>query len=397
MGWREDLRPASFRGIEFKVESHDFETGRRGPDHEFAQRSQPYAEDTGRKARQYSITGYILGSDYFSDRDALIDACEKEGPGELIHPYYGRLQVVCRSCKVRESSRDGGFVSFSLNFSEAGVQLFPDSKSDTAFNVSSSVLGVITGSQNSFADKFNVLRQPAFVVQSATDKVKAFSSKMSSLTKGYSQTAADITNFAFAIRKLNANVGDLIRKPDELAAQMNSALGFLRTAAGKTEESLAALKNMLNFGDDDVEITRSTPARRQQADNQAALNAMVKEIALANAVQAASESTFVSIDEAKDERSSLIDSLDDQMNAASDEVYQAQQTMLKTLIQAVPNPDQNLASVTDVTPVETTNSLSLSYDLYESMDLEQDIIERNSISHPGFIPGGEALEILRSV
>lgn len=397
MGWREDLRPASFRGVEFKVESHDFETGRRGPDHEFAQRNQPFAEDTGRKARQYSVTAYILGSDYFADRDALIAACEKEGSGELIHPYYGRLDVVCRSCKVRESSRDGGFVAFTMSFSEAGVQLFPDSKADTSFNVNQSVLGVITGSKDSFAEKFNILKQPAFVVKSATDKIKSFSAKLSSLSKGYSQTAADITDFAFSIRKLNASVGDLVRKPQELAEQMSSAIGFLRTAAGKTEESLAALKNMLNFGDDDPPITRSTPTRVQQDVNQRALNNMIKEIALANAIQAASESTFVSIDDAKTERVTLIDAIDSQMNVASDEVYQAQQTMLKTLIQAVPNPDQNLAAVTSITPVETTNSLSLAYDLYESLDLEQDVIDRNSIAHPGFIPGGDALEILRSV
>lgn len=397
MGWREDLRPASFRGVEFKVESHDFETGRRGPDHEFAQRDQPYAEDTGRKARQYSVTAYILGSDYFADRDALIAACEKEGSGELIHPYYGRLDVVCRSCKVRESSRDGGFVAFTMSFAEAGVQLFPDSKADTAFNVSSSVFGVIGRSQDSFVEKFNVLKQPAFVVKSATDKIKSFSAKLSSLSKGYSQTAADITDFAFAIRKLNASVGDLVRKPQELAEQMSSAIGFLRTAAGKTEESLSALKNMLNFGDADPVITRSTPSRIQQDINQTALNNMIKEISLANAIQAASESTFVSIDDAKTERVTLIDAIDSQMNVASDEVYQAQQTMLKTLIQAVPNPDQNLAAVTSITPVETTNSLSLAYDLYESLDLEQDVIDRNSIAHPGFIPGGDTLEILRSV
>lgn len=397
MGWREDLRPASFRGISFKVESHDFSTGRRGPDHEFAQRDQPYAEDTGRKARGYSITGYLLGDDYFSDRDALIAACEKEGPGELIHPYYGRLEVVCRECKVRESSRDGGFVAFSFQFVEAGVQIFPDAKADTAFNVNQSVLSLIEKSKDGFAEKFNVLRQPAFVVQSATDKVKAFSNKLSSLSKGYSQTAADITDFAFAIRKLNANVGDLVRKPQELAEQMSSALGFLRTAGSKVNETLDALKSMLNFGDDDKPISRSTPSRTQQDDNQTALNDMIKQIALANAVQAASESSFVSVDDAQTERAELIAAVDSQMETATDDVYQAQQDLLKNLIQAVPSPDQSLASVTEITPVQTTNSLALSYDLYESMDLEQDIIDRNAVAHPGFITGGDPLEILRSV
>ena len=143
MAWRDQLRAASFRGVPFFVESHDFSTGRRGVQHEFVQRDQPYFEDTGRKAKQFSVTGYALGADYFSARDKIIEACEKEGSGELIHPYLGRQVVNCTDLKVRESQRDGGFVEFSFTFNESGEQSFPDSKKDTALAIASAATNAI--------------------------------------------------------------------------------------------------------------------------------------------------------------------------------------------------------------------------------------------------------------
>lgn len=396
MAWRDDLRPASFRSVAFFVESHDFSTGRRGVQHEFIQRDQPYTEDTGRKGRQYQVTGYILGADYFSDRDQLIDACEKEGPGDLIHPYYGRVRVNCFECKVRESSRDGGFVAFSMTFVEAGEQSFPNASKDLAFTLGASSSALTDASKSSFADKFNVIGKPQFIVDSATSKIKSFSDKVSSLSKGYSQTAAQITDFAFAIRKLNANVGDLIRKPQELAEQMSSAIGFLRSAGARVRESLNALRDLLNFGDDDEPISRTTATRSTQAQNLQALNDLIKQVAMAEIANTVSDVDFESIDDASEVRSSLLASMDAQMESASDDVYQAQQDLIANIIEAVPPPGESLASIVTITPIKTINSLALSYDLYDSIELEDDIIARNKISHPAFIPGGTDLEILRS-
>ncbi|MFH1999959.1 MAG: DNA circulation protein, partial [Planctomycetota bacterium] len=46
-------------------------------------------------------------------------------------------------------------------------------------------------------------------------------------------------------------------------------------------------------------------------------------------------------------------------------------------------------------PPAVVSSLVLAYDMYEDLDREQEILDRNrNIHHPGFLPAGEVLEIL---
>lgn len=47
MSWKNKLRPASFRGASFGVESHQTEQGRRTQVHEYPGRDDPYVEDLG--------------------------------------------------------------------------------------------------------------------------------------------------------------------------------------------------------------------------------------------------------------------------------------------------------------------------------------------------------------
>ena len=55
MSWREQLQIASFRGVEFKVDSHSISGGRRVEVHEYPLHDTLYAEDLGRKARECSF------------------------------------------------------------------------------------------------------------------------------------------------------------------------------------------------------------------------------------------------------------------------------------------------------------------------------------------------------
>lgn len=118
--WRAAMLPASFRGAEFKVEVSGQAGGRRNALHEFPKRDVPFAEDMGRKARHWPVTAYIIGPDYTAGRDALIEACEQEGPGTLVHPTLGTVQVNCDVYATQELRERGGICIFELGFVEAG-------------------------------------------------------------------------------------------------------------------------------------------------------------------------------------------------------------------------------------------------------------------------------------
>ncbi|MGD9766849.1 MAG: DNA circularization N-terminal domain-containing protein, partial [Pseudolabrys sp.] len=99
--------------------------GRRGPTFEFPKRDDPYSEDMGRRARRRVITGYVIGDDYEAQRDALVRACETEGPGTLVHPSWGAMRMKCDVFSMTERRQHGGIATFELTFAEAGLQSLP--------------------------------------------------------------------------------------------------------------------------------------------------------------------------------------------------------------------------------------------------------------------------------
>jgi prophage DNA circulation protein len=132
--WRSKWMPAMFRNCRFHVESAVRESGRRIVPHEFPKRDVPYAEDMGRRQREFTVRGYIIvyprdvdgdGNDlkkktYIPARDKLIEALETEGPAILQLPLLGQLEVSCTRYRVTEENRVGGYCVFDMSFTEYG-------------------------------------------------------------------------------------------------------------------------------------------------------------------------------------------------------------------------------------------------------------------------------------
>lgn len=122
--WKSQLTPASFRGAVFHIEMREKASGRRDFVHEFPNRDLPYSEDLGRRARRFTIQGYIIGPSYMTDRDTLVAALEAGGPGTLQLPVdvtYGPQQVVVDHYAVVERRIKGGYCEFEMTFTEAGA------------------------------------------------------------------------------------------------------------------------------------------------------------------------------------------------------------------------------------------------------------------------------------
>lgn len=146
--WRDSLRLASFRGVYFHVETSGRQSGRRTVTHQFPKRNLPYAEDMGREAVHWSFTAYVLLHDtklnhgdnkvysgLLAQRNALVQALEEDGPGELIHPSLsfnytggregssqgGPMMAMCERYSVSESRQKGGYYEFDMQFVEAGL------------------------------------------------------------------------------------------------------------------------------------------------------------------------------------------------------------------------------------------------------------------------------------
>jgi prophage DNA circulation protein len=119
--WRQRWRQASFKGATFYVEHDSRASGRRVALHQYPKRDTPYAEDMGRRAVRHIVNGYQIGPNYIGPRDSLISALESEGPGMLVHPLLGQMNVMCDAYSVSERRVAGGMCVFEMSFVESGA------------------------------------------------------------------------------------------------------------------------------------------------------------------------------------------------------------------------------------------------------------------------------------
>lgn len=126
--WKERMRPASYRSAQFHIEAGGRASGRRTVLHEYPKKDIGYAEDMGRRARRWTVQAYVIGGvpgafdyDYLQARDALISACEQEGPGLLVHPTLGEMMCNCDTYSCHESRTRGNMAEFEITFVESGT------------------------------------------------------------------------------------------------------------------------------------------------------------------------------------------------------------------------------------------------------------------------------------
>lgn len=134
IAWRQYLKRASFRSAQFYVETGVRESGRRTVNHEFPKRNLNYAEDMGRRSREFTVRGYIIvfpsdgmfpndplkKRNYIVARDKLIEALETDGKAGLQLPLLGYMEVMCTRYRVTEDEKYGGYCVFDMEFVEYG-------------------------------------------------------------------------------------------------------------------------------------------------------------------------------------------------------------------------------------------------------------------------------------
>ena len=146
------LREASFKGAAFHVEETSGQFGRRTVLHEYPFRDLPYGEDLGRAARRFDMTAFFINVDEYQ---AFIDACESEGAGTLIHPFFGKAYVQLEnSADVRYPRAEGGRYSVQLTFVEAGENTEPDATEDAGGLLDAAVDDALEIVGADFADKW---------------------------------------------------------------------------------------------------------------------------------------------------------------------------------------------------------------------------------------------------
>lgn len=222
------------------------------------------------------------------------------------------------------------------------------------------------------------------------------------------QAASD---FYLQAQGLASDAAALVQKPLQMVSRIQGLLGSVRTAFGSNAFSM--LTSLFDRSSSSYSGSTATPSRQQQATNYTAMNAYVRQVAIAEAAKAAvviqvpvvtaggatqtttTPAVYDSYQAAIKVRDDLVDRIDTESESTpNDEVYVALSDLRTSVVQAVPSPDQDLARIVQYVPRETLPSLLVAYQLYGDAGRADEITARNSPRHPGFLIGGSQLEVL---
>ena len=123
--WLKAFRPASFRGVPFRVDLESIGGARRLSISPIAYAETSVIEDMGRDPQRFSLAAYVVGDAADADALALAAALERKGPGTLVLPMRGALPARVEGWSLDRVKDRAGHVRFSIDFVEEGLAAVP--------------------------------------------------------------------------------------------------------------------------------------------------------------------------------------------------------------------------------------------------------------------------------
>lgn len=405
MNWREKYRPASFRGAAFAVADSDHGFGRNTVVHIFPQRDMPYVEDLGMRPKRFTVEAFVIGKDYMDKRDALIKALEQEGPGTLVHPFYGEVEVsLDGEARCREGvGVGGGMAVFSLPFVRDSKPSSPSATPNAAgiaglrANAAGMLAGLGLGRALSLAGGSAGLAGMAAAVQRTTATVAA-------ALRGDMGVLLDLAGDVGAALVDPALVGGLMATGNLGLAVYEGIRDAAETERGRGTAPAAQTLGLSDWArhaalpplQDEAGISRRTAAA-----NERALVASIREMAVVEAARAAALAVPESRAQAAELRAAVVAAVDVALEHCADaELFESLASLRSATVAALSKAAGQAPDVANVETRVTLPSLALAYRHsarpFGSLSLHDDLLARNRILHPGFVSPG-TLEVLRYV
>ena len=386
MSWKDNLRTCQFKGARFQGKVSEITGGRRGELSEYPLRDDASWEDLGRKAREYALTGFVIGENYMVERNILLKALESRGIGQLIHPFLGSVDVVSSKYSVRETVDDGGMAVFQLTFLEVLGPSSTIEADDKSALVNKAAADLDVASIAGFAEKFDRIGVPAFVVDSSFALLADVDTYLLSQATNaeFFDEIEDIASFrGLASEALAERVSGIIGGVPKSVADPGSALDkLLLTSSGSVLAS----------------VPRETSNRLKEVINADAAAGLVRRLALSASARHLTQSTFDSVGAAREALEKFQSSADFELTSESidDEEYEAVQGLFSRISTDLSSRLGGLPAIKTIHRDGLAPSIVLAYDLYGDATRDDEIIKRNGYSRPGFAPAHDGIEVLSS-
>lgn len=415
--WTQTLWQPSYKGVPFFFEEDKQTAGRSLKAHEFPGADDPFVEDTGRKTKSFSGTAYVSGDDADSQADALIAACDAKGPGTLVLPTLGPVQVHCEECERSEHKDKNGYIAFSLKFVRAGAPAAFTSVPLLGQNVFDGVDGLASAMVGLFSDALILSKVAIYVlggtiamvqnVAAALELVRIanpcdpnISASVAAANAAIVQAAPllivpggaadpdDVANFLASIPALDdvpndpaatliaAMIANIRRLGDGMAANTDAGAGALLGLA-------------LGFPPVAVDPTLA-PNPAAAAANVAAVTDVARLAALAAWCEALERGAYASRPDGVEARAAAAERLGNELGnwtgADRAAVYMAIEDLMGAAVAYLTALIADLAPIVTVTAPQSRPALWWAWRLYADPARAVDLVLRNQVTHPSFMP-----------
>lgn len=423
--WRDKLLPASFRGISFLIPQTSVPVGMKGQLHEFPQRDTPFFEQLGKQSQVHKMTGWVIGADCFERRDKLIEALETPGGGELVHPWLGRMQVKVGECEMSHDLMSGGMISFDLTFYPDVPLKTPAAKVNTQAQVVNSSESLLTSSlnryqstmatvnqarlgllqmRNSLSNVFSVIQQQFAPFLSVFTDVTGFAQSLinspGSLSSLFSSYFSSFSGFNFFNSSSDGRSSSGSSSGASSGSSSDSGYrGALAEAAQQTEAA-SSINTVNAIGGTDAITASQAAADLVQDATLVQIGLIVSEMPVAKqpesilslpsveqqALQPIVRPDVPVADDVIELRDNLNEAIHEASLKADPEHYLVLNSFRQTVVKHLTAVAQSGVRLVDITPPDTLSALVLAYRRFGDATRASEVVQRNRIRHPGFVP-----------
>lgn len=242
---------ASFRGVPLLVPSESTTEGPKTATHEFVNSDRRFVENLGRFPSKYALTAIVHGQDAIAKRDRLRAALNQPGPGILVHPVYGRVEVAVEGqYEISSSDQNLGEFRFNITFAQTDAAIFPRPVQSQAASVAAKERAARSAAEAAIEGQWNAPRTPISVGDAAA-KIAAFADAVS---QAFSGITGDLSDILGAASSLRASASSLVLSGSSLAAAIRGVFDAIADLDGDAHATYRATTPLFRFGDDDQPI-----------------------------------------------------------------------------------------------------------------------------------------------
>lgn len=428
--WEDQLRPASFRGVPFQVDTIEWTAGDNVVIREYPFQDVPTVFRMGAALQELKFSAYVIGPDYHLQRDALANALT--GEGLLLHPTAGAMRVyVAGKFTMREApTAEGGMARFDLHFVRADERRFPVTPNTARATAAAAAEAARTAAVASFGAQWVTAGAPGWVAEQAVQRVRAsldgvttrlqqagraINGYSAQVSESYRAALAGLDALTAGPRQVADAVLRLMALPQDLgnaaARDFQGAFAWAFDLPAKLQRTafesriVPAPPGLVMYGSGTLAARAATPAQAQATDLAAASDRLFASLALAGWAEAAAEVEIANYDEALELRGTFDGTMRRLLQEASAAAAPAEQpaeswhdamVALHTAgLADLQERSRALVRLTTYLPEGWQSVWYVSYRLFGTLAYADEILLMNPhIEHPMLVPPGVALRVM---